>query len=48
MRRRERLQTMGRILHYWHVIHKLFAYVMIVGMIAHIVLVVAMGYTGVF
>lgn len=48
VRRRELLQTMGKILHYWHVIHKPFAYVMIFGMIVHIVLVVAMGYTGVF
>jgi hypothetical protein len=48
IRRRDVVQTMGKILHYWHVIHKPFAYVMIFGMVVHIVLVVAMGYTGIF
>lgn len=33
------------LFHYWHVIHKPFAYTMIVIMIIHIAVVVAMGYT---
>jgi hypothetical protein len=36
------------LFHYWHVIHKPFAYTMIVIMIVHITVVVAMGYTWIF
>ena len=36
------------LFHYWHVIHKPFAYTMIVIMIIHVTVVVAMGYTWVF
>lgn len=33
------------LFHYWHVIHKPFAYTMIVIMVIHVVVVVTMGYT---
>ena len=36
------------LFHYWHVIHKPFAYTMVVIMIIHVVVVVTMGYTWVF
>lgn len=36
------------LFHYWHVIHKPFAYTMIVIMVIHVVVVVTMGYTWVF
>jgi hypothetical protein len=42
-RRRELLRTMNTFLHYWHVIHKPFAYVMLIIMFVHIGVVVAMG-----
>ena len=42
-RRRELLKTMSTFLHHWHVIHKPFAYVMLIIMFVHIGVVVAMG-----
>ncbi|MFQ5511162.1 MAG: hypothetical protein ACE5EO_04870 [Candidatus Krumholzibacteriia bacterium] len=42
------LNSMNRALHYWHVIHKPFAYVMVIIMIAHIVVAVSLGYTWIF
>ena len=42
-RRRARLRTLNAFLHYWHVIHKPFAYVMLIIMFVHIGVVVAMG-----
>ena len=42
-RRKELLRTMNTFLHYWHVIHKPFAYVMLIIMFVHIGVVVAMG-----
>lgn len=36
------------LFHYWHVIHKPFAYTMIVIMVIHVVVVVTMGYTWAF
>lgn len=43
-RRRAVLRSMNTFLHYWHVIHKPFAYVMLLIMFVHIGVVVAMGY----
>jgi hypothetical protein len=42
------LNSMNRALHNWHVIHKPFAYVMVVIMIVHIVVAVSLGYTWIF
>ena len=42
-RRRELLRTMNSFLHYWHVIHRPFAYVMLIIMFVHIGVVLAMG-----
>jgi len=43
-RRRALLRSMNTFLHYWHVVHKPFAYVMLLIMFVHIGVVVAMGY----
>jgi hypothetical protein len=42
-RRRDLLRTMTTFLHHWHVIHRPFAYVMLIIMFVHIGVVVAMG-----
>jgi len=42
-RRRALLRTTNTLLHYWHVIHKPFAYVMLIIMFVHIGVVLAMG-----
>ena len=42
-RRRDLLRTTNSMLHWWHVIHKPFAYVMLIIMFVHIGVVVAMG-----
>jgi len=42
------LETANAVFHHWHVIHKPFAWVMILVMIIHVVVVVSMGYTWVF
>ncbi len=43
MRKRAFMDTMKTVFHYWHVIHKPFAWVMIVIMIIHIVVAVLFG-----
>ena len=48
LRRRAALRRMNAVFHYWHVVHKPFAWVMILIMIVHVTVVVAMGYTWVF
>lgn len=47
-RRRAVLRVINSIFHYWHVIHKPFAVVMIVIMFVHIVVVILMGYQWIF
>jgi len=47
-RRRAFLETVSNFFHYWHVIHKPFAYVMIVIMFVHITVAVLMGYRWIF
>lgn len=47
-RRRAVLGSMHSLFHYWHVLHKPLAIVMIVIMFAHVVLVVLMGYKWIF
>ncbi|MFQ6613265.1 MAG: hypothetical protein ACE5D1_00335 [Fidelibacterota bacterium] len=42
------LQTAQKLFHYWHVIHKPFAYTMIVIMIIHVTVVITLGYRWVF
>lgn len=42
------LNTMRRIFHLWHVIHRPFAYIMVAIMILHVVVTVALGYKWVF
>ena len=42
------LKTVNQVFHYWHVIHKPFAYVMILIMVVHITVVVAMGCAWIF
>lgn len=41
-------KSANKLFHYWHVIHKPFAYTMIVIMIVHVVVTVSLGYTWVF
>lgn len=41
-------QTLHRLFHYWHVIHKPFAYVMLTIMFIHIAVAVAFGYWWIF
>ena len=47
-RRRAVLKVINSIFHYWHVIHKPFAIVMIVIMFVHIAVVTLMGYKWIF
>ncbi|MFQ5628809.1 MAG: hypothetical protein ACE5I1_08615 [bacterium] len=42
------LDTVNNLFHYWHVIHKPFAYVMIIIMFLHILLTVTFGYRWIF
>lgn len=44
LRKRAFLNSMNAIFHLWHVIHKPFAYVMIIIMFVHIIVAVAFGY----
>ncbi|MCA9732438.1 MAG: hypothetical protein H6696_13105 [Deferribacteres bacterium] len=48
IRKRAFLNTILRVFHYWHVIHKPFAYVMIIIMFLHITIAIALGYTWIF
>ncbi len=47
-RRRAFLETVTNFFHYWHVIHKPFAYVMILIMFIHVTVAVLMGYRWIF
>jgi len=47
-RRKAFLGTVSNVLHYWHVIHKPFAWVMIFIMLIHVTVVVLMGYKWIF
>lgn len=47
-RRRAVLRIINSIFHYWHVIHKPFAVVMIVIMLVHVAVVTLMGYKWIF
>jgi len=42
------LDTMSELLHYWHVFHKPFAYVMLFVMVLHVGVTVAFGYRWIF
>ena len=42
------LESMSDLLHYWHVFHKPFAYVMLFIMVIHVGVAVAFGYTWIF
>ena len=48
IRRIALMDTMTRLLHYWHVFHKPFAYIMIAIMFVHVAVAVSFGYTWVF
>jgi len=48
VRRVAAMDAMTRTLHYWHVFHKPFAYIMIAIMIVHVAVVVLLGYKWVF
>ncbi len=48
MRRRAFIDSVHAVFHYWHVVHKPFAYVMIVIMFVHIVVTVTFGYRWIF
>ena len=48
MRKRAFLDSVDKIFHYWHVIHKPFAYVMIIIMFLHIALTITFGYRWIF
>jgi len=43
-----RLETIRGIFHWWHVIHKPFAIIMLVIMLVHVAVTVSLGYTWVF
>lgn len=47
-RRMATIETMTRALHYWHLFHKPFAYIMVAIMFVHIAVAVSFGYTWVF
>ena len=47
-RRKIFLGTVSNIFHYWHVIHKPFAWVMIIIMLVHVSVTILMGYKWVF
>ena len=47
-RRIAMVDTMTSAVHYWHLFHKPFAWIMIAVMIVHVVVVVSFGYTWVF
>lgn len=47
-RRRLLLERLARIFHYWHVIHKPFAVVMLVIMVVHVGVTVLLGYRWIF
>jgi hypothetical protein len=42
------LDSMSELLHYWHVFHKPFAYVMLIIMVVHVGVTVAFGYKWIF
>ncbi len=48
VRRRAFLDYIHRIFHYWHVIHKPFAYVMVIIMFVHISIALTFGYRWIF
>ncbi|RMD93661.1 MAG: hypothetical protein D6814_15340 [Calditrichaeota bacterium] len=48
MRRKILLDSMQRAFHYWHVIHKPFAYVMLILMFLHIAIAILFGYKWIF
>ena len=43
-----RLETIRRIFHWWHVVHKPFAFIMLIIMVVHVAVAVRLGYTWVF
>ena len=47
-RRRILLERLARIFHYWHVIHKPFAVVMLIIMVVHVGVTVLLGYRWIF
>jgi hypothetical protein len=47
-RRRAYLDTFVKLFHYWHVIHKPFAYIMVAVMIIHVFVAVLFGYRWIF
>ncbi|MDQ7066335.1 MAG: hypothetical protein Q9P90_19050 [candidate division KSB1 bacterium] len=48
MRRKLMLHFMQKAFHYWHVLHKPFAYLMLVLMFLHVAIVLALGYKWIF
>jgi len=48
MRKRAMLRSTNELFHYWHVVHKPFAIVMVLIMVVHVTVVVLMGYRWVF
>ena len=47
-RRVAMLDSMSELLHYWHVFHKPFAYIMLIIMVLHVGVTVAFGYKWIF
>ncbi len=47
-RRRAYLDTFVKLFHYWHVIHKPFAYIMVAVMVIHVFVTVLFGYRWIF
>lgn len=48
LRKKACLDTANQIFHYWHVVHKPFAYVMIIIMFVHVMVAVTFGYRWIF
>ncbi len=48
LRKKACLDTANQVFHYWHVIHKPFAYVMIIIMFVHVMVAVTFGYRWIF
>ncbi len=47
-RRVRRLESVRRLFHWWHVVHKPFAVLMLLIMVVHVAVAVSLGYTWVF
>ena len=43
-----RLESIRSVFHWWHVVHKPFAVIMLIIMVVHVIVAVSLGYRWVF